>query len=74
MCFAHRFYGIMRTAMLVCWIVFGIAVLLLSGIAVMLWKTVPIAKKVYFSQLVRETPEKWGRVCSAPDNPEQLAM
>ena len=60
--------------MLVCWIVFGIAVLLLSGIAVMLWKTVPIAKKVYFSQLVRETPEKWGRVCSAPDNPEQLAM
>ncbi|MGN1104067.1 MAG: alpha/beta hydrolase [Candidatus Coproplasma sp.] len=33
-----------------------------------------IAVKVYKSQLVRTTPEKWGRECSAPDNEEQVAM
>lgn len=52
----------------------GALVLLLGGLIAMLCKTVPIAKKVYESQLVRTSPEKWGRVCSAPDNAEQLAM
>lgn len=46
----------------------------LSGIVFMLIKTSGIAKKVYSFLLVRETPEKWLRVCSAPDNDEQVAM
>ena len=58
------------------WWIF-LAVLLLSligGIVVMLIKTVPIAKRVYKDQLVRTEPEKWGRVCSCPENEEQQAM
>lgn len=51
-----------------------VALLLLSGIAAMLGYTVPIAKRVYNEQLVRTSPEKWARVCSAPENEEQLQM
>ena len=48
--------------------------LIVSGLVAMLIITYPIAKRVYEEQLVRTSPEKWGRVCSAPDNEEQLAM
>ncbi len=51
-----------------------IAFLLIGGLVAMLFYTYPISKKVYFTQLVRTTPEKWARECSAPDNEEQLAM
>ena len=51
-----------------------LAVLLIGGLVFMLIYTSPIAKSVYRAQLVRTEPEKWGRVCSAPDNEEQLAM
>lgn len=50
------------------------AVLIVGGFAAMFIYTYPISKRVYFEQLVRTSPEKWGRVCSAPDNEEQLAM
>ena len=61
--------------MLWLWITLGVvAFLLIGGIAFMLWKTLPIAKNVYFNNLVRTSPDKWGWVCSAPDNEEQLAM
>ncbi len=58
------------------WGVFGIVagVLTLGGIVGMFIYTYPISKWVYENQLVRTTQEKWGRVCSAPDNEEQLAM
>ena len=52
----------------------AIAVLLLGGIAAMFIYTYPISKRVYNEQLVRTTPEKWARVCSAPENEEQLQM
>lgn len=56
-------------------IIIGIAAfLILSGLGVMLAITVPLSKRVYHDQLVRTSPEKWGRVCSAPENEEQLAM
>ncbi len=48
--------------------------LLLSGLIFMLIYTYPISKKVYHQQLVRTDKDKWGRVCSAPENEEQLAM
>lgn len=61
--------------MLVFWIIFGVvAVLLLGGIITMLAITLPISKNVYLNNLVRTSPEKWGRVCSAPDNEEQVEM
>lgn len=55
----------------------GLAVLLvalLGGIAVMLKITVPLSKKVYNDTLVRNSPEKWQRECSCPENEEQLEM
>ena len=51
-----------------------LAVLLLGGLIFMLIYTYPIAKKVYQDQLVRTSPEKWGRVCSFPDDAEQVQM
>lgn len=51
-----------------------VAFLIVSGLVVMLIKTVPISKKVYRDQLVKTEPEKWGRVCSCPENEEQQSM
>ena len=59
------------------WIVIAIivlAVLLLGGAVAMLIFTYPISKRVYEGQLVRTSEEKWGRVCSAPENEEQMQM
>ncbi len=57
------------------WILIAVvAVAVLGGIGAMLYITVPIAKKVYFTQLVRTSKDKWGRECSAPENEEQIAM
>lgn len=56
------------------WIIAILIVLLLGGVVAMLLKTVPIAKRVHRQMLVRTEPEKWGRVCSAPEHPEQSAM
>lgn len=50
------------------------AALLVSGLVAMLIFTMPIARKVYNTQLVRTSPDKWGRVCSAPENEEQQIM
>lgn len=51
-----------------------LAVLILGGFAAMLCVTLPLSKRVYRDNLVRTSPEKWGRVCSAPDNAEQMTM
>lgn len=51
-----------------------IGVLLLGGLIFMFIYTYPISKRVYKTQLVRTELEKWGRVCSAPENEEQLKM
>ena len=60
---------------MVVWIiVIALVVLALGGLVAMLVITAPIAKNVYHTQLVRTSPDKWLRVCSAPDNEEQLAM
>lgn len=52
----------------------SIALLLLGGLIFMIVYTYPIAKRVYEEQLVRTSPEKWGRTCSFPDDAEQLQM
>ena len=51
-----------------------VGALLVSGIAGMLIYMIPLSKKIYFEQLVRTSPEKWGRVCSATWHPENSAM
>lgn len=48
--------------------------LLLVGFIFMIIYTYPIAKRVYHEQLVRTSPEKWGRTCSFPDDAEQVQM
>ena len=55
-------------------IIIVLILLLLGGIAAMLYKTLPIALRVYKQQLVRTSDKIWGRFCSAPENEEQLAM
>lgn len=61
----------MDTFIILSLIIVGLA---LGGLCCMLAYTYPISKKVYRTQLVRTEPEKWGRVCSAPENEEQWAM
>ena len=57
------------------WIIFSIlGVILLGGLIFMLRYTNSIAKRVYADQLVRTSPEKWGRTCSFPDDAEQVQM
>ena len=51
-----------------------IAAVLAGGFVFMLCYTYPIAKKVYSEQLVRTSPEKWGRTCSFPNDAEQVQM
>ena len=57
--------------MLWLWIVLA---LLVSGLVGMLVFTWPLSGKVYNLLLTRDSPEKWGYVCSAPENEEQMAM
>lgn len=51
-----------------------VAALALGGLVAMFAYTYPISKRVYANQLVRTSPEKWGRECSAPENEEQVQM
>lgn len=37
-------------------------------------KTLKIAKNIYNEKLVKTTPDKWARECSAPENEEHLRM
>lgn len=59
------------------WIVILIivlAVLIIGGFIAMLVITMPIAEKVYKTNLVKKEKEEWGRCCSALENEEQLTM
>lgn len=55
-------------------IIAAVAVVLLGGLVAMFAYTGPIAKHVYEDQLVRTSPDKWGRNCSFPDDEEQVQM
>ena len=55
-------------------IIIVIFLLIAGGAVAMLAKTLPIARRVYQQQLVRTSADKWGRVCSAPENEEQMEM
>lgn len=51
-----------------------VAFLIVSGIVAMFIVTKPIGEKVYHEQLVRTSPDKWGRQCSETSNEEQMSM
>ena len=51
-----------------------LGLLLLGGLVFMVAYTYPISKHVYMEQLVRTSPDKWGRTCSFPDDAEQVQM
>lgn len=57
-------------------IIIVLAVLIVIGVPVIIMFkiTMPIARKVCKDTLVKTSPDKWGRVCSAPDNEEQVEM
>jgi fermentation-respiration switch protein FrsA (DUF1100 family) len=57
------------------WIIIGVLlIVLVPGVVIMLKKTLPISLKVYEDMMVKTSPDKWQRVCSAPENEEQVAM
>lgn len=56
------------------WILLGVLIFALISLIGMIAATWHIGKGVYESILVRQTPEKWGRECSAPDVPEHKKM
>lgn len=64
----------LEESMVIWWILIAVAVLLLGGLVAMFAYTYPIAKRVYKEQLVRTSPDKWGRTCSFPDDEEQVQM
>lgn len=64
----------MDTPVIVLISVIAALVVIAVPVIIMIKITMPIAKKVCRDTLVKTAPDKWGRVCSAPDNEEQLAM
>lgn len=60
------------------WIFLGLGAFIVLSAAVsfviMLRITMPIAKNVYKTMFTKDSPEKWGRKCSCPENPEHLRM
>ena len=56
------------------YIFIALAVIIIGGAVFAYFKTSGIAKKVYRSLLVRDSKDKWQRVCSAPENEEQITM
>ena len=64
----------MKPLILLIIIVLSLLVVVGVPIVIMFKITIPIAKKVCRDTLVKTSPDKWGRVCSAPDNEEQVAM
>ena len=55
-------------------LIISVAFIIVSGLVAMIVITYPISMNVYEEQLVRTSEDKWGRVCSAPENEEQLQM
>ena len=56
------------------WLLIGVSIFLLSGLLFSIWLVFAISRRVYLHTLSRKMAGGWGRVCSAPDNPEQMQM
>lgn len=56
------------------WVLIVAGALLLSSVLFSVWLVFAIARRVYLHTLSKKLDNDWGRVCSAPDNPEQMKM
>lgn len=56
------------------WVIIGVSIFLLSSLLFSIWLVFAIARRVYLHTLSNKMGEGWGRVCSAPNNPEQVKM
>lgn len=56
------------------WLIIGVGIFLLSGLLFSIWLVFAIARRVYLHTLSKKMSGGWGRVCSAPDNSEQMQM
>ena len=59
---------------IVCSVLAALVLFVLIPLLFVSRKTLKIAKRIYDDKLVRSTPEKWARECSAPENEEHLRM
>lgn len=56
------------------WVIIAVGILLVGGLIFSIFFTFYVAKQVYLHTMVKRTPDEWGRVCSAPENEEQVKM
>lgn len=56
------------------WLIIGVGIFLVSSLLFSIWLVFAIARRVYLHTLSKKMGNDWGRVCSAPNNPEQVKM
>ncbi len=56
------------------WLIIVVGALLASSILFSIWLVFAISRRVYLHTLSKKMDNDWGRVCSAPNNPEQMKM
>lgn len=56
------------------WLIIGGSIFVGISLLFGVWIVVETARRVYLHTLSRKKAGGWGRVCSAPDNPEQMKM
>lgn len=56
------------------WLIIGLSIFVGISLLFGLWIVVETARRVFLHTLSRRKSGGWGRVCSAPDNPEQMKM
>ena len=56
------------------WVIIGVGAFLVFSLLFGVWITFETARRVFLHTLSTKMGEKWGRVCSAPKNPEQVKM
>ena len=56
------------------WVILGVGIFLLVSLLFSIWLVFAIARRVYLHTLSKKMGNDWGRVCSAPNNPEQVKM
>ena len=56
------------------WVFIGVGIFVLVSLLFGLWITFETARRVFLHTLSTKMGESWGRVCSAPNNPEQVKM
>ena len=56
------------------WLIIGLSIFVVISLLFGLWIVVETARRVFLHTLSKKMGEGWGRVCSAPNNPEQVKM